>query len=64
MNKYKNNLAQFKMILVLISKAEKLKNDLSEFYSKSKLPHSPDMKLINSLLLEIRDTYYKPEFDY
>jgi len=43
----------------LVHKAEKLKNDLSEFYSKSNLPDSPDMKLINSLLLEIRDAYYK-----
>lgn len=45
----------------LVSKAENLKDGLAEQYENSHLPLLPDMNLINHLLLEIRDEFYKEQ---
>ena len=42
----------------LVSEAEKIKTELETFYKESVLPEKPDMKLVNDLLISIRDTYY------
>lgn len=42
----------------LLDKADKLKMELPELYSKSSLPGEPDLDQINRLLVEIRKKFY------
>lgn len=42
----------------LVQKAERMKEDLPELFSKSDLPDKPDLKAINALLIKIRNDYY------
>lgn len=42
----------------LVRKAEKMKGNLPELFLKSNLPDEPDLKVINALLIKIRNDYY------
>jgi hypothetical protein len=43
----------------LLSKAEALKNELVGMYKKSGLQNEPDLKMVNKMLIEMREEYYK-----
>jgi len=43
----------------LVKKAEELKDELPALYADSQLPESPDLGIVNKLLIEMRDDYYK-----
>ncbi len=43
----------------LVNEATKIKEELEVFYKKSDLPEKPNTTLVNNLLINIRDKYYK-----
>jgi uncharacterized protein len=43
----------------LVTKAEKLKEELTGLYNASDLPEEPDENKINEMLIEMREMYYK-----
>lgn len=43
----------------LVGKAEVLKEELASLYQNSDLPDEPNIRMIDSLLVEMRKTYYK-----
>lgn len=47
----------------LVARAEALKNKLPSLYEHSNLQEEPDMKKANSLLIEMRENYYKQKDD-
>lgn len=47
----------------LVQQAEALKHELPGLYAQSGLPEEPDMALVNDLLIEMREEYYKTNKD-
>jgi len=45
----------------LVEKAEVLRQDLDKIYDSSGLIDKPDVVLVDTLLLELRNEYYKQE---
>lgn len=43
----------------LVHEAGEIRKELDGFYETSNLPEKPDLELINNLLIEIRDKFYK-----
>ena len=43
----------------LVQRAEALKSELPILYEKSNLPDAPDLNMINGLLFQMREEYYK-----